>query len=246
MIPTTLGKRKRIARTELSRASPSPSPSIAPESGDEDIQAIFRRAFEAKFKPLAVEPKKTKMAEKEEEKVDEDEDEESDWSGISSSSDEGNNVEVIEYSATHDISEKASRAELRAFMSSKPPKPASISTLPNSKAKHTDGPTETVHLKNDLALQRLLRDSHLLSAVSSSSTATTSSTLNPPNPLTLTGSLRHKSTDLHLLSLGAKSSIHHQKNMPLPERRANAAKAKALEEKRRSEARENGIVLEKE
>lgn len=34
--------------------------------------------------------------------------------------------------------------------------------------------------------------------------------------------------------------------MPLPERRANAAKAKALEEKRRSEARENGIVLEKE
>ncbi|KAF2715012.1 hypothetical protein K504DRAFT_354017, partial [Pleomassaria siparia CBS 279.74] len=252
-----LGKRKRIARADVCRKAPSPPPSTASESDGEDIQAIFRRAFEAKFAPLPEEHKKPKLSTEEkrdkEELEQEDEGEESDWSGISSEEEEEeeeegvNNVEVIEYSGVSHTSAPASRAELRAFMSSKPPKTTSaaaplVGAKSTSKSKSTDDPeSSTDNLKNDLDLQRLLRDSHLLhtSAVSSNASST-------PNPLTLTGSLRHKSTDLHLLSLGAKKSIHHQKNMPMPERRANAAKAKALEEKRRIEARENGIVLEKE
>jgi hypothetical protein len=92
-------------------------------------------------------------------------------------------------------------------------------------------------LKNDAALQRLLRDSHLLSANAKS--------LTNPN-LTLTGSLRHKSTDLHLQSLGAKTSIHAQKSMPMSHRKGISAKSQEREMKRRTEAKEAGIVLEKE
>ena len=52
----SLGKRKRITREELEKASedvssPSNSNSEGSDS-EEDIQDIFRRAFEAKFKPL--------------------------------------------------------------------------------------------------------------------------------------------------------------------------------------------------
>ncbi|KAI0619575.1 hypothetical protein TUN199_08421, partial [Pyrenophora tritici-repentis] len=133
----TLGKRKRVTRAELERPSRSESPSSNvshDDSGAEDLQAIFRRAFEAKFAPLPVEDKKPKI-------------------------------------------EDAS---------------------------------------------------------------------NPTRSLTATGAARHKSTDLHLQSLGAKGSVFAQKNMPMAQRKHMVQKARLGEEKRRSEAREAGIVLERE
>ncbi|KAF2176800.1 hypothetical protein K469DRAFT_698242 [Zopfia rhizophila CBS 207.26] len=233
----TLGKRKRITRERLEQSSRSSSASrsASEQSDGEDIQNIFQRAFEAKFKPLGVEPKKRKI----EEVVENEEDleEESDWSGINSEED---NVEVVEYSNGRNTGEKASRTEMKAFMSSKPPTSQSQTRSLATKAKPAedeDDATETTHLKNDLALQRLLRDSHLLSSTSTSGS-------NTPT-LNATGAQRHKSTDLHLLSLGAKSSIHTQKNMPMSHRKGIAAKNKQREERRRAEARENGVILEK-
>lgn len=234
-----LGKRKRVTREELERPSRSPSPSSG--SDNEDMQELFRRAFEKKFKPLDVEPVKRKSKEtpviEEEEEEEEDED---DWSGLSD--DDSNQVEVIEYKDTNrDSDDEATlRAQKRAFMSSKPPTFSTPTTNLSSKKKpaapDADETNDTANLKNDLALQKLLRDSHILSA-SSSGTST---------PLLTTGAARHKSTDLHLQSLGAKGSVFTQKKMPMAQRRHMVAKAKSGEEKRRHEAREAGIILEKE
>ncbi|CAE7007813.1 hypothetical protein CFE70_001503 [Pyrenophora teres f. teres 0-1] len=236
----TLGKRKRVTRAELERPSRSASPSSSAsddDSGAEDLQAIFRRAFEAKFAPLPVEAKKPQTEESPAQEQDEgSEDEESDWSGISD--DEKNGVQVISYEdAHHDLSD-TERAEKKAFMSSKPPTSTSTSKPTSSKKKKTDDDdgTEASLLKNDLALQKLLRESHILS----------SSASNPTRSLTATGAARHKSTDLHLQSLGAKGSVFTQKNMPMAQRKHIVQKARLGEEKRRSEAREAGIVLERE
>jgi hypothetical protein len=236
----TLGKRKRVSRAELEQASPSPSPSSESNgSGGEDLQAIFRRAFEAKFKPLPVEPKKPKVEEFEAQEEDED-DEDTDWAGIS---DEEEGVEVIEYKDSRlddDEDDDTSKAEMRAFMSSKPPTSTSAASQPptiKKKPDDADG-AESANLKNDLALQKLLRESHLLSASASSSGTSTPT-------LTATGISRHKSTDLHLQSLGAKGSVFTQKKMPMAQRKHMIQKARLTDEKRRAEAKEAGVILER-
>lgn len=230
-----LGKRKRVTREELERPSRSPSPSSG--SDNEDMQELFRRAFEAKFKPLDVAPKKPKIEEAP--VVEEEEEEESEWSGLSD--DESNRVEVIEYKdPTYDSDEEASKAAKRAFMSSKPPTtaaPTPNKTFNNKKTADADDTGETANLKNDLALQKLLRESHLLSASSSGTSTPT---------LTTSGIARHKSTDLHLQSLGAKSSVFTQKKMPMAQRKNMVQKARMSEEKRRHDAREAGVILERE
>ncbi|KAJ4331170.1 pre-rRNA processing and 40S ribosomal subunit assembly [Didymella glomerata] len=234
-----LGKRKRVTREELERPSRSPSPSE--ESDNEDMQELFRRAFEKKFKPLAVEPINPKVEEAPATDKDEsaEEAEESDWSGLSD--DATPKVEVIEYKDTRlDSDEEASKALKRAFMSSKPPTsstPTAQKPVLKKKDKDADDSTDTANLKNDLALQKLLRDSHILSASSSGASTPT---------LTTAGAARHKSTDLHLRSLGAKSSVFTQKKMPMAQRKHMAEKARLTEQKRRHEAREGGIILEKE
>jgi hypothetical protein len=86
------------------------------------------------------------------------------------------------------------------------------------------------NLKNDLALQRLLKESHLL---------------DPASDLNPTGKNRHKALDLRVQSLGAKTSLFEQQKMPMSHRKGINAKAVKKEEDRRREARENGIILEK-
>jgi hypothetical protein len=119
-----LGKRKRITREELEEASRSPTPETGSgssgseeEEGGADIHDIFRRAFEAKFKPLEVEKKKLEL-EKEDEVL-EDEEEESDWSGISDEDEEAHKIEVVDVSQSHNKNERMSKAEMRAFMVSR-------------------------------------------------------------------------------------------------------------------------------
>ncbi|KAF2086941.1 hypothetical protein K490DRAFT_66254 [Saccharata proteae CBS 121410] len=227
----SLGKRKRaekstkVARRKVPAKSPEPS-------DNEDLQAAFRRAFEAKFKPLddSVNLPTPKPAETIPEPS-EDEEKDSDWDGIAEEDDEPK-VEVIEHA---DISRKqrASRDELKAFMSSKPPssKPTTVPTTKKKAATDagSDDDAEATNLKNDLALQRLLTESHLLDPTSS---------LNPA------GSNRHKAMDLRLQSLGAKTSILKQEKMPMSHRKGIVAKASQKEDKRRREAKENGIILE--
>lgn len=93
-----------------------------------------------------------------------------------------------------------------------------------------DDLSEAANLKKDLALQRLLTESHLLDSAS--------------NP-TLSGNNRHKATDLRLQALGSKTSILTQVKMPMAHRKGMIAKQNEREEKRRREAKENGIILEK-
>lgn len=92
-----------------------------------------------------------------------------------------------------------------------------------------DKATDAANLKNDLALQRLLKESHLLESASE---------------LAPTGKNRHKALDLRMQSLGAQSSLYDQK-MPSSHRRGIKTKAATKDEKRRREAKENGIILEK-
>jgi hypothetical protein len=93
-----------------------------------------------------------------------------------------------------------------------------------------DDSSEAANLKKDLALQRLLTESHLLESAT--------------NP-TLSGNNRHRATDLRLRTLGAKTSILKQEKMPMSHRKGMIAKQMEREEKRRREAKENGIILEK-
>jgi hypothetical protein len=233
----TLGKRKRISRAELEQPSRSPSPSsVTSDSEGEDLQAIFRRAFEAKFKPLPVETKKPKVEEVEvKDEEEEDDEEDTDWTGISEGEDD---VEVIDYTNSRLGREDMSRAEMKAFMSAKPPTSASAPSKSLTVKKKPDEAdlTESTNLKNDQALQKLLRESHLLSASSSGTSTPT---------LSATGIMRHKSTDLHLQTLGAKGSVFSQKKMPMSQRKHMIQKARTTEEKRRAEAKEAGVILER-
>ncbi|OCL09118.1 hypothetical protein AOQ84DRAFT_431443 [Glonium stellatum] len=222
------GKRKRVTREDLQKRSSSPESSQNSET--EDIQAIFKRHFEAKFKPLDPEHKKTKIIKQVEEAQDEDRD--SDWDGIISSEEAA--VEVIEHSALRVVNERAEKDEIKAFMSSKPPSSGTGAFSKTTKPKPVDidSDAEALNLKNDLALQRLLRESHLLDT----STSTSS--------LALSGTNRHKALDMRLQSLGSKASILTQEKMPMSHRKGIQAKALQREERRRREAKENGIILE--
>lgn len=121
-----LGKRKRITREELEQPSRSPSPTSESAGSDsEDMRDIFQRAFEAKFRPLEVERKKPKVEEVVE--SDEEEQEEEDWSGISSA--EEDKVEVFEYTDKRSANDRASKAELRAFMVPIPSPPFAFNSL---------------------------------------------------------------------------------------------------------------------
>ena len=89
---------------------------------------------------------------------------------------------------------------------------------------------EATNLKNDLALQRLLKEAHLLE---------------PHSTLSHLGSNRHKALDTRLQDMGSKSSIFAQPKMPMAQRKGIQTKAADREQIRRKDAFENGIVLEK-
>lgn len=92
------------------------------------------------------------------------------------------------------------------------------------------------NLKNDIALKRLLAESHLLDRTASS---------NGVQGLDPTGKNRHKALDLRFQALGSATSIYRQEKMPMSHRKGIVRKAQSREEKRRKEAKEAGIVLER-
>jgi hypothetical protein len=105
---TTLGKRKRrqVGVTKEDQRE---------HSGDSgaleiDAQELFRRHFEAKFKPLPA----VKKVEKVVEETENDSEDESDWDGISE--DEEGAVEVVEHTDAHARMALMSKEEVKAFM----------------------------------------------------------------------------------------------------------------------------------
>ncbi|KAI0598533.1 hypothetical protein F4775DRAFT_175925 [Biscogniauxia sp. FL1348] len=256
MTTAPLGKRKSRTR----QADPSVS--------QEDAMAIFRRHFEAQFKPLAASDQSTRIAVSAPEAEDMRSDSEDDasngsWDGVSDKDDEdeegsdssppssshptptttAGEVEVVSHTPTPATSllRKLSKHETKAYLSSRPPPTTTSTASSSSTSKRKPAPTTADEdapslVRNDLALQRLLSESHLLS----SSTAATGS-----SETEHAGRNRHLATDLRVAALGAKSSIYTQAKMPMAVRKGIAAAAAGREAKRRREARENGIVLER-
>lgn len=122
-------------------------------------------------------------------------------------------------------------AHVNVSQNAKPPSSLELpkSTDKSRKKEESEDENDADNLKHDLALQRLLQESHLLDSA---------------EELAPTGKNRLKALDLRMQALGAKSSLYKQK-MPDSHRRGIKAKAAAKEDKRRKEAKENGIILEK-
>ncbi|EGC48854.1 conserved hypothetical protein [Histoplasma capsulatum var. duboisii H88] len=239
-----LGKRKRdvVVVTRQIRQEDSDIQSLSP-SADEK-QDILRKIFEARFgpvealvKPIALSPEKPSHLSLAEGNDDE-------WEGLSdkannAATEEHPSAEVVEHTTSwnpaKDMLDKPAR---KAFMTSKPPPSSKEAQNSTPKTKKTgeagaaadDQAMEAENLKNDLALQRLLKESHLLESADD---------LNP------TGAKRHRAIDLRMQAVGAKSSIFSQTKMPMSHRKGIIGKASKREETRRREAKENGIILER-
>ncbi|KAI0104896.1 hypothetical protein F4776DRAFT_481530 [Hypoxylon sp. NC0597] len=239
---TVLGKRKSRAH----KAEPSVS--------QEEAQEIFRRHFEAQFAPLEPSHPISKTAsadEPEDLRSDSDENSEDSWDGISGSESESEadglspstSVEVVEV-VSHTSSLPAlsndplSKRESKAYLSSRVPSssldPSSSSNTSAKKSKAATDEDAPSLLKNDLALQRLLSESHLFSGPGHNE-----------GSMEHAGRNRHLATDLRLSALGSKTSIYKQAKMPMAHRKGINAAAATREAKRRKEARENGIILER-
>lgn len=120
-----------------------------------------------------------------------------------------------------------------SYQSTKPPS-SRLAPTPNRKqSEHADSEgtgSDAANLKKDLALQRLLKESHLLDSQSD---------------LSVSGRNRHKAMDMRLQDLGSKTSLYAQTKMPMSHRKGIAMKLAEREETRRREAQENGTILEK-
>ena len=97
-----------------------------------------------------------------------------------------------------------------------------------------DDISDANNLKHDLALQRLLKESHILDPNAFGGR------ISAPE-----GKGRLKALDLRIRDLGAKKSTSEQEKMPLSHRRGISAKVASRQDKRRQDAAENGVVLEK-
>ncbi|KAK2591842.1 pre-rRNA processing and 40S ribosomal subunit assembly [Conoideocrella luteorostrata] len=211
-----------------------------------------------------------------EEKGEEEKDEEEEWNGLSEDnggddtdedededvSDRGSSghinknptVQIVDHSKPQIPKETAmTKRELKAFMSSRPPdqtsRPttATATTTQSEPSKSTSLPEDAPSLlKQDLELRRLIAESHLL-APHAATKSLSSVSVNAAQPKSFAeGRTRHKATDLRVQALGSKLSIHKQEKMPMHIRKGIAAAADARETKRRREAKENGIILERE
>ncbi|KAI6782162.1 uncharacterized protein J7T54_002399 [Emericellopsis cladophorae] len=234
---------------------------LAPSKEEEiDAEEILRRHFEARFAPLETptapavadtDERTTNEVDESDDDAEQDEDDnaEDEWGGLSddaigdSDEDEEDDfeeaVEVVDHSTSQPSKPQTmSKHELRAFMSSKAPssepKKQQPPPLTKSKTLPEDAPSL---LANDLELRRLLSESHLLAAPKSSSFA-------EPKPFT-SGKVRKKATDMRVQALGSKSSILTQDNVPMAIRKGMNSAREERESKRRREAKENGIILER-
>lgn len=115
-----LGKRKRARgsadgageREDWRSSSPSPE-SCADEAEERDVQDVFRRHFEAKFKPLV--RVEAPMTQEETVDVAGEEDEEDEWEGFESEDEAP--ITVVEHNgALEGMASRLEKRELKAFM----------------------------------------------------------------------------------------------------------------------------------
>lgn len=143
-----------------------------------------------------------------------------------------------------------SKREMRAYLSSRPPDATSTDvTRTKQKASGDDDDPHNEDSKtllaNDLALQRLISESHILSASNPFNSIGSSFGGGAANDKSFTeGRTRKLTTDLRLQKLGSKESIFKQQKMPMGMRKGINTAKQEREAKRRREAKENGIILE--
>ncbi|KAJ0118465.1 hypothetical protein J7T55_009248 [Diaporthe amygdali] len=174
-------------------------------------------------------------------------------------------VEVVDYSKpTPSLSTLTpqtalmTKREMRAYLSSRPPDAVSSAEGGKGKqaarAKHQrqgggnndeDPQNEDSRslLASDLELQRLISESHILSATNPFNTA--ASGASHASKAFSEGRTRALTTDLRLQKLGSKDSIFKQQKMPMAMRKGILGARASREDKRRREAKENGIILER-
>ncbi|KAI4178200.1 MAG: hypothetical protein L6R41_008496 [Letrouitia leprolyta] len=244
-----LGKRKR--RQPIADLERHGHPT-QDSSDNNHLQNILQRHFETKFEPLE---NPTRGSTQEAVLIEEFPSDTygTDWSGFSED-DERENALIVKYENHKNHKADVSRQDLKYFMvlhstyqgsfclslaklcqSTKPPlqfrEPPFTAKRTKSESPNPDEvATDAANLKKDLALQRLLEESHLL---------------DPSSSLTPSGQRRHKALDIRQQALGSKSSTFTQKSMPIAQRKGILAKAAERDESRRREAKDNGIILEK-
>ncbi|RCI11469.1 hypothetical protein L249_7195 [Ophiocordyceps polyrhachis-furcata BCC 54312] len=202
---------------------------LASKSKDSyNAQEVFRRHFEARFQPLPP-PTAASPAPNTDE---EDADGQDEWMGFSDdddpSEDERNAIEVVDHTSAPPApaNSKPKRHER------KPPRPPGPNTP-------EDAPSL---LAQDVALQRLLSESNL-----EQETRTKRQT-----KLFSSGKARVQATKMRILrgttvadNMAMTRTTTEQKRMPMKMRKGIKAAQKAREEKRITQARENGILVEK-
>ncbi|KAL8812964.1 MAG: hypothetical protein Q9223_003546 [Gallowayella weberi] len=202
-------------------------------SYDTQLRTLLRQNFETRFEPLealSLAPIQKTLPKND----DGSDDYESDWTGFSEQSHGEDKAVVVDYQELEKAKANISKEEMKLFMSAKPPledlNPLSSVKRRKSELQHAEeAATDAANLKKDLALQRLLQESHLL---------------DPRSSLTTSGQNRHKALDVRQQALGSKTSVFTQQKMPLAQRKGIIAKRAQREGNRRREAKENGIVLE--
>ncbi|KAI9672232.1 MAG: hypothetical protein M1831_002046 [Alyxoria varia] len=225
-----LGKRKRTNAIEgREQGSSSSSSPTASEPEDDKYQDIFKRHFESHFAPLEDCSTPSDSKPREVRNLNENTDEASDWSGLLSEDEQPENVEH------NDLLPQTSsdaKVESKRFMSAKPPivgRAAKIIKPAIMQDDAEDEQSEKFNLQNDLALQRLINESHILDKAHNANSAQS----------------RQRILDMRMQSLGSKKSMLAQEKMPMSHRKGIVAKGNEKEGRRRQEAKENGIVLEK-
>ncbi|KAL8936045.1 MAG: hypothetical protein Q9211_004381 [Gyalolechia sp. 1 TL-2023] len=200
---------------------------------DDRLQSLLQQHFETKFEPLEHASRGITQEALAVKELDIDV-HHTDWSGFSEEEDEENAL-VVNYEIQEMPRANVPREETKQFMGTKPPlqsdeRPSTSKRIKREPPDQEDAATDAANLKKDLALQRLLEESHLL---------------DPNSSLAPTGRKRHKAQDMRQQALGSKSSIFSQKSMPLVQQKGILAKAAEREEHRRRDAKENGVILEK-
>ena len=240
-----LGRRKR--RGEISDLHDERT-LFSKDDTAESMQILFRQHFESNFEPLkgVLQTSKVEGTKTPAQDVASD----LDWNGCSEDGEDA--VEVVQGCVSPSFKAAALREGSMEFMvqdaifkmltsptwlttvefkTSKPPLSPSKRVIPTPKpSREPEASRDASNLRKDLALQHLLKESHLLDADCS---------------LLHVGQKRHKASDLRLQDAGCKSSIFTQKKMPLAQRKGIGAKFAEREEQRRRQAQENGVVLEK-
>lgn len=185
------------------------------------------------------------------------------WTGLDSDDDDDDEDDLEASSAVVEVVDHSnptsggsttlaalSKREAKAYLSSKVPTAAPLSAAaaqkPGRKAKATPTDEDSADLlRNDLALQRLLSESHLLNPSKASHALLGNPDAAGDDRTAHTGRNRHKATDLRLAALGSRDSIFAQKRMPMAHRKGIEGARVAREARRRREAKENGIILER-